>query len=60
MTRAEKLRKAADLLNEANCLQQEALGNWDTELCYDFHNELEDLMDRFDEMAKEFEEAHLQ
>lgn len=58
MTKADKMRKAAVLLNEANCLMQEALGA--TELCYEFHNELEDLIDRFDEMAVEIEEGHLQ
>ena len=55
--RAAKLKQAADLLNLANCLQQEALGTWDNEECYGFHNELEDLIERFDELASEIKGA---
>lgn len=38
-----KLKRAMQLLEIANNLQQEALGDSDTDLSYDLHNKIEDV-----------------
>ena len=57
MDKVAKLRKAAELINEANCLQQEALDAG--QKCRDLHNDMEniiqDLDDLADKMAKQSE-----
>jgi hypothetical protein len=41
--RADKLREALELLQDADALVQEALG--DTDVCYDTHCGIEELID---------------
>lgn len=41
MTREEKLKRAAEMLHEADALVQEAVE--DMKLCYEIHNRLNDL-----------------
>jgi hypothetical protein len=41
--RADKLREALELLQDADALVQEALG--DTDACYDLHCGIEELVD---------------
>ena len=43
--RAEKLRRAIDLLEEVDVLQQEVLGASD--VCYENHNRIGDLIEDF-------------
>jgi hypothetical protein len=40
------LLKAIELLNEADCLAQEALGA--TDACYDIHNSLQDVAEELE------------
>jgi hypothetical protein len=46
---AAKLVRAAELLNEANCLMQEGLGACD--FCYEAHTMLENLQDDLTQIA---------
>lgn len=52
--RAAKLRQAAVLVHEANCLMQEALGDYDTGECYELHNACESLVEDFEGWAASF------
>lgn len=44
MSKADLLRKAIELLQEANALQQKAIGEG-TDVCYEYHTRIEDLVD---------------
>jgi len=53
MTKAEKLRKAVELLGEADCLIQEALGAGD--VTYEYFTQLNNIMDDLEVDATEAE-----
>lgn len=53
--KAALLRKAMDLLDEADALVQQALG--DSDVCYEMHNAIQDLIDDLRYDVIEFEEG---
>ncbi len=48
MTRAEKLQRIAELLDEVDCLQQEVV---EGERCREIHYAIQDLVEEFEEMV---------
>ena len=46
--RAEKFEKLINLLNEADALQQELLGDVDERACYLFHTQLNDIAEEIE------------
>lgn len=52
--RAELLRRAVEQLEEADALIQEALG--DTDVCYETHNRIQDLIMDLESDIMEFEQ----
>ena len=53
--KADKLREAIALLMDVDCLQQAALGEADSDVCYELHCELEDIIDTLKEGVEELE-----
>ena len=45
--KAQLLRKAVEMLEQADALQQQALG--DSDICYETHNRIADLIEDFEE-----------
>ena len=56
--RADKLREAIALLQDVDALQQTAIADVDaySEVCYELHNELDNIIDTLVEAAEELEE----
>ena len=52
--KAQLLRDAVELMQEADALQQRALG--DSDVCYTNHNKLQDLIEDFETDIEELEE----
>ena len=50
-----KLNKVMDLLNQADCVLQEALGASDE--CYEMHNAIENVMDEVCDVIRTVDEA---
>ena len=50
-----KLNKVLDLLNQADCLMQEALGASDE--CYEMHNAIENVMDDVCDVIRTLDET---
>lgn len=48
----EKLKRAAELLHEVNCLQQEVI---EGDVCYENHNRLESMIEDFEADIEELE-----
>ena len=55
--KADKLREAIALLMDVDCLQQVATAEMDGDVCYELHNELEDIIGTLEEAIVELEEA---
>jgi len=53
--KAAKLREAIDLLEDADALIQEVLG--DSDVCYETHNRIEDIVDDLRCDVMEFDNA---
>jgi hypothetical protein len=51
--RAEKFHQLIDLLDQADALQQELLGDEHETACYEFHCQLNDIADEFVDFANE-------
>jgi hypothetical protein len=51
--RAEKFHQLIDLLDQADALQQELLGDEHETACYEFHSRLNDMADEFVDLANE-------
>ena len=56
--RADKLREAIALLQDVDALQQTAIADVGaySEVCYELHNELDNIIDTLVEAAEELEE----
>ena len=56
--RADKLREAIALLQDVDALQQTAIADVDaySEVCYELHNELDNIIETLEEAAEELEE----
>ena len=54
--RAEKFEKLVALMHEADALQQELLHDVDSFVCYEFHEQLNNLADEFESWAAEDEQ----
>ena len=54
--RAEKFEKLIALLHEADALQQELLHDVDKLVCYEFHEQLNNLADEFESWAVDEEQ----
>ena len=48
-----KLKEAISLLQDVDCLQQEAMAEMDGDVCYELHNELEDIVYTLEEAIEE-------
>ena len=57
--RADKLREAIALLQDVDALQQTAIADVDaySEVCYELHNELDDIIDTLTEAMEELKET---
>jgi hypothetical protein len=55
ISKANKLREAMELLQDADALIQEALGA--TDVCYETHNRIEDIVEDLRCDVMEFENA---
>ena len=55
--RADKLREAIALLQDVDALQQTAIADVDaySEVCYELHNELDNIIDTLSEAMEELE-----
>ena len=53
-TKAETLKRVVALLEEANVLQQQAIGA-DTDVSYEYHTRIEDLIEDISADIEEFE-----
>jgi hypothetical protein len=53
--KALKLREAIALLMDVDALQQTGLAEMDSDVCYELHNELEEIMDTLADAAEELE-----
>ena len=53
--RAEQWQRLIDLLHEADAIQQSLLGDEHEVACYEFHNQLNNLADEFEDFAAEEE-----
>lgn len=49
--RAEQWQRLVDLLDEADSIQQSLLGDSDPAVCYEFHDQLNNMADEFTDMA---------
>ena len=56
--RADKLREAIALLQDVDALQQTAIADVDaySEVCYELHNELDNIIETLEEAVAELEE----
>lgn len=55
--KADKLREAIALLMDVDCLQQVAMAEMDSDVSYELHNELEEIIDVLREGIDELEAA---
>ena len=55
--KADKLREAIALLMDVDCLQQVATAEMDGDVCYELHNELENIIDTLEDAIEELLEA---
>jgi len=53
--KADKLREAIALLMDVDALQQTGLAEMDSDVCYELHNELEEIMDTLADAVEELE-----
>jgi hypothetical protein len=53
--KADKLREAIALLMDVDALQQTGLAEMDSDVCYELHNELEEIMDTLADAIEELE-----
>ena len=53
--KADKLREAIALLQDVDALQQVGLAEMDSDVCYEIHNELEDIIGNLEEAIEELE-----
>jgi len=53
--KALKLREAIALLMDVDALQQTAMADMDSDVCYELHNELEEIIDTLREGVEELE-----
>lgn len=53
--RAEQWQRLIDLLHEADAIQQSLLGDLHEVACYEFHNQLNNLAEEFEDFAAEEE-----
>ena len=53
--KADKLREAIALLMDVDALQQTAMAEMDSDVCYELHCELEEIMDTLTDAAEELE-----
>ena len=51
MERSKKWQQLVDLLEQADALQQELMGDEHSTACYEFHNQLNQLADEFTDFA---------
>ena len=51
MERSEKWQQLIDLLEQADGLQQELMGDAHSTACYEFHNQLNNLADEMTDFA---------
>ena len=52
--KAKTLRQVIALLEEADALQQTAIGG-DTDVCYEYHNRIQDLIEDLEHDVEEFD-----
>jgi hypothetical protein len=55
----EKLQEAIALLQDVDALQQVGLADFDSEACYEIHNDIESIIDNLEEAIEELK-AELQ
>ncbi len=55
--KADKLREAIALLQDADALQQVGTADLDGDVCYDLHNEIGFIIETLEEAVEELEEA---
>jgi hypothetical protein len=53
--KADKLREAIALLMDVDALQQTAMAEMDSDVSYELHNELEEIIDTLEEAIEELE-----
>ncbi len=53
--KADKLREAIALLQDVDALQPVGLAEMDSDVCYEIHNELEDIIGNLEEAIEELE-----
>ena len=51
MERSEKWQQLIDLLEQADALQQELMGNTHSTACYEFYNQLNQIADEMTDFA---------
>jgi len=51
--RAEQWQRLIDLLDEADAIQQALLGDTAEAVCYEFHNQLNNMADELTDLANE-------
>jgi hypothetical protein len=51
--KADKLREAIALLQDVDCLQQVGMADLDGDVCYELHNEIEDIIYTLEEAIEE-------
>jgi len=59
--KADKLREAIALLQDVDALQQTAIADVDvySEVCYELHNEIDNIIETLEEAVAELEEGVL-
>ncbi len=57
MWRQAQWERLLNILDEANAIQQKLLGDEHEAACYEFHNQLSNLADEFEEFAAEDERS---
>ena len=57
--KADKLREAIALLQDVDCLQQAAIADVEaySEVCYELHNEIDNIIETLEEAVAELEEV---
>jgi energy-converting hydrogenase A subunit M len=55
--KADKLREAIALLQDVDCLQQVVMADLDSDVCYELHNEIEDIIYTLEEAVEELLEG---
>lgn len=53
--KADKLREAIALLNDVDCLQQTAIAEMNSDVCYEIHNKICSMIDDFYVTVEELE-----